>query len=86
MGKPKVTICIGSSCFSRGNTRNVEVAEKFLRDHNLQDDVDIDLAGGLCTGNCADGPIVVVDGKIHRHVDPGVMTDILNQLFPEAGK
>lgn len=83
MCKYKMIICIGSSCFVRGNARNVEIAEKFLADNGLTDEVDIDLAGGLCTGNCSDGPIVAVNGKIYRHVDPGVMLDLLYELFPE---
>lgn len=83
MAKVKMTICIGSSCFARGNAENVRMTEEFLAKRGLKDDVDIDLSGGLCTGNCADGPIVIVDGKVYRHVEGGVMTDILNQYFPE---
>ncbi len=80
--KRKIVICIGSSCFSRGNTKNVEIAEQFLKDRGLVDDVDIDLSGGLCLGQCAEGPNVVVDGKVYHHVDAGVMLDILNELYP----
>ncbi len=82
--KKKVVICVGSSCFSRGNAKNVEVTEKFLNDHGLKDDVDIELSGGLCVGQCAEGPNVIVDGKVYHHVDKGVMLDILNQLFPNT--
>ena len=70
MAKPKIVICMGSSCFARGNEKTV---------------VDVDLGASLCTGNCADGPIVVVDGKIYKHVDPLVMRDILETTFPEKG-
>ncbi len=80
--KKKVVICIGSSCFSRGNAKNVEVTEQFLQERGLKDEVDIDLSGGLCFGQCAEGPNVIVDGKVYHHVDQGVMLDILNQLFP----
>ena len=67
--RPQITICMGSSCFARG----------------LKDEVDVDLGASLCTGNCADGPIVVVDGKIYKHVDPLVMRDILEATFPQKG-
>ncbi len=80
--KKKITICIGSSCFARGNMKNVEVAEQFLKDRGLVDEVDVDLCGGLCLGQCAEGPNVVVDDKVYHHVDTGVMLDILNGLFP----
>lgn len=78
----KIKICIGSSCFARGNAANVDVAEKFLKQRGLRDDVDVDLSGGLCTGNCADGPIVTVDGKIHTHVTRERMLEILKEIFP----
>lgn len=80
----KMTICLGSSCFSRANSKNVEIAERFLKERGLKDDVDIDLAGSLCTGNCEEGPIVIVDGKVHKRVDSGAMLDLLNELFPNA--
>ena len=63
MAKPKIVVCIGSSCFSRGNERNVEVIQKYLEEHHLKDEVDVELEGSLCQGRCADGPIVVVGGQ-----------------------
>ena len=85
MSKPQITICMGSSCFARGNERNVEACERFLAERGLRDEADVELGASLCTGNCADGPIVVVDGKTYKHVDPLVMRDILEATFPEKG-
>ncbi len=82
MAKPKITICIGSSCFSRGNERNVEVVQKFLEENNLKDEIDVELEGSLCQGRCADGPIILVDDKVYTKVDSGVMLDIMKKLFP----
>jgi NADH:ubiquinone oxidoreductase subunit E len=73
---------MGSSCFARGNEKNVAYCEKFLAARGLRDEVDVVLGASLCTGNCAQGPIVIVDGKVHTQVDEGVMSDILNRLFP----
>ena len=64
---------MGSSCFARGNEKTVEACESFMAERGLKDEMDVDLGASLCTGNCADGPIVVVDGKIYKHVDPLVM-------------
>ena len=83
MAKVKIVICIGSSCFARGNADNVKVTEDFLAQRGLTDDIDIELSGGLCTGNCPDGPIVIVDGKVYKHVEKGVMLDILKSCFPD---
>lgn len=84
MSKPKIVICMGSSCFARGNERNLALCEEFMAARGLADEVDLDLSGSLCTGNCAEGPVVVVDGRVYTRVDRGVMGDILNGLFPEA--
>ena len=48
--------------------------------------MDVVLGASLCTGNCAEGPIVIVDGKVHTQVDEGVMSDILEELFPVEKK
>ena len=85
MAKPNIVICMGSSCFARGNEKTVEACESFLAARGLKDEVDVDLGASLCTGNCADGPIVVVDGKVYTHVEPLVMRDILEKLFPKQG-
>lgn len=82
MDKPQITICMGSSCFARGNARNLEITEEFLAARGLQDEVDVELGGSLCTGNCAEGPVVIVDGRVYTRVDRGAMADILASLFP----
>ena len=81
MAKPKITICMGSSCFARGNEKNLAACEEFLAARGLRDEVDVELGASLCTGNCAQGPIVMVDGRTYTNVDRGVMLDIMNDLF-----
>lgn len=74
---------MGSSCYTRGNARNVEIAENFIRDHDLDQkaDLDLDICGGLCTENCLDGPIVLIDGVVYKHVDGAVLLDLLESLM-----
>ena len=81
MGKVKMVICIGSSCFARGNAENVKIVEDFISQRGLPDEIDIELSGGLCTNNCPDGPVVIVNDKVYKHVTGGVMLDILEQYF-----
>ena len=83
MSKPKIVICMGSSCCARGNEKTVEACESFLAERGLKDEIDVDLGASLCTGHCAEGPVVVVDGKVYTHVDPLVMRDILEKIFPK---
>ena len=75
-----IVICMGSSCFARGNARNVELAEAFLDSHP-EIEARVDLRGGLCCDRCADGPNVVVDGVVHTRVDEPAMRAILDGLL-----
>ena len=84
MGKPTITICMGSSCFARGNEKNVALCEEFLAERGLRDEIDVELGASLCTGSCAQGPIVIVDGKTYTNVDSGVMRDIRERTFPRT--
>ena len=75
---------MGSSCFARGNEKNLAACEEFLSARGLKDEVDVDLGASLCTGNCAEGPVVIVEGKTYKNVDRGVMADILEKTFPKT--
>ena len=86
MAKRTMVICLGSSCYARGNSANLETAQRFMKERGLTDEVDLDLSGSLCSENCSDGPVVVVDGRIYRHVDAGAMRDLLKSLFPDGAK
>jgi NADH:ubiquinone oxidoreductase subunit E len=73
----RVTICMGSSCFARGNEENLRVLEEFVAGHGL--DADIVPAGSRCEGLCARGPNVSIDGTMHHEVDPGTLLDLLRE-------
>jgi len=75
----KICVCMGSSCFSRGNSRNARVIKDFLIAHNI-DDIDpeeTDMVGTLCEGLCKEGPIIMLDGVVYKHVTPTALPDLL---------
>ena len=78
-----ITICMGSSCFSRGNSRNIEVLQNHLSSHNLASAVE--LTGHLCQGHCNSGPNVTINGKMYHEVDPIVIVSLLNHYL-DGGK
>ncbi len=81
----RIVICMGSSCFARGNRKNLEVVEQFLREHEL--DVRVELAGSRCEEYCKLGPNVQIDGVLHHHVDTGTLIDLLNAHYAvDAGE
>jgi len=69
---------MGSSCFSRGNNRNIEALKEFLKTHPLPPAVQ--LAGHLCEGHCQLGPNVTVNGKLYHSVDPVVITSLIRHF------
>lgn len=71
----EITICMGSSCFSRGNSVIAQMIQDFIRDNNLENEVEI--RGCLCTGECRQGPNIRIDGKLYSQVSPGSLNDLL---------
>ncbi len=79
--KHEIMICLGSSCFARGNKSTLKVIVKYLEDHNLKDKVYFH--AGHCFGRCAEGPIVKINSKIYTGVDQYKIIDILTHELTE---
>jgi NADH:ubiquinone oxidoreductase subunit E len=79
MAKHHIKICLGSSCFSRGNNVNVEVIKNFLRKRNLE--ADISFSGRLCEEMCNKGPVIVVDDRVYEEVSQTRLHKILEEEF-----
>ena len=79
MAKHHIKICLGSSCFSRGNNVNVEVIKNFLRERNLE--ADIFFSGRLCQEMCNKGPVIVVDERVYEEVSQTRLQKILEEEF-----
>ncbi|MGO9017400.1 MAG: (2Fe-2S) ferredoxin domain-containing protein [Syntrophobacteraceae bacterium] len=58
----ELAICMGSSCFSRGNKNNIALIRDYIKRHGLNGKVL--LKGHLCEGLCKDGPNLTVDGTV----------------------
>ena len=69
---------MGSACFARGNDKNAEIIEKYIKDNNL--DATIELYGARCENNCEKGPNIYVDGKCITCSDNDVLKKILENI------
>ncbi len=80
MSKPKrsteLAICMGSSCFSRGNKRNIKLIQEYIDRQGLTGKVS--LKGHLCEGLCKEGPNITVDGQVYNLIEPAAMTAFLD--------
>ncbi len=74
-----ITICMGSSCFSRGNKEVLPIIKKFLAEHQLEQYVFF--KGELCSGKCEKGPILKIDDAEFSLVNPDKIYDILANYF-----
>ena len=78
MARINITVCMGSSCFARGNQENLAFIEAFIKEHNM--DAEIDLAGTRCENKCAKGPNVIINGVEYNDVNEEMLEEILMKL------
>jgi NADH:ubiquinone oxidoreductase subunit E len=79
-----ITICMGSSCFARGNNRNIEVLKDLAASRPRG--VGCELTGCLCQGQCTLGPNLMIEGQTYHEIDPvGVMALVNRQFALEGG-
>lgn len=75
--KHKIVICMGSSCFARGNERNIRLIQDFLRKNHLE--AEIEFVGSRCENRCSVGPNLTIDDVIYNHLDGDTLTELLNR-------
>lgn len=71
----QITVCMGSSCFSRGNSSNAEIVQRFIEKYNLASTVQV--RGCLCESECKNGPNIRINGKLFSQVAPEGLEDLL---------
>jgi len=72
-------ICLGSSCFSRGNKDVVQFIRDYLRKNHLDDRVIF--RGARCMGQCSNGPNLTINGKFIKGVNLSQIERILINEF-----
>lgn len=81
--KNEIEICLGSSCFSRGNRDTVQIIKEYLKKNHLDDKVI--LKGARCMDRCNEGPFVIINGRMWAEITPGEIERILDREFMETG-
>jgi NADH:ubiquinone oxidoreductase subunit E len=70
-----ITVCMGSSCFGRGNSVNAEAITRFAGKHHLQDRVEV--TGCLCCKACIRGPNIRINEKLFSGVSEETLEAII---------
>jgi NADH:ubiquinone oxidoreductase subunit E len=79
-----VMICLGSSCFARGNAENLRDLRAYLERYNVA--ANFRTRGRLCGEKCASGPTIIINGVEHEHVQSGTAVALLEQALQERDK
>ena len=74
-----LTICLGSSCFTRGNDENLPRIQAYLKVRGLEGRVA--LKGSRCEGRCQHGPNLRVDETFLEEVRPATLLDELERAL-----
>ncbi len=77
--KIDITICLGSSCFARGNAQNLKFIQEYLQTRGLKDKVNF--KGQLCSKLCNEGPVIIINGQTYKEVNKIKLDDILDKIF-----
>ncbi len=73
----EMNICLGSSCFSRGNKEVVMFIREYLKKNHLEDK--IIFKGVRCMGNCSNGPNLRINEDIREGITLAKIEGILDQ-------
>ncbi len=77
MKKKEITICLGSSCFSRGNNKNLEIIQEYIKNKGLE--ANVNFKGQLCSEKCQEGPVLTIDNTTYKEVTQTKLFEILDK-------
>ena len=79
--KSRIQICMGSSCFRRGNRKNLELIESYIAERNC--DAEVELLGSRCEEECRKGPNIQINGQMFHEVNQEMLYDLLKRYVGE---
>ena len=77
--KTEIVICLGSSCFARGNKTVVRIISDYLMSRNLE--AEVHFHGERCFGHCSKGPVIKLDTEFVEKIDELNITELLDRYM-----
>ena len=71
-----IQVCVGSSCHLKGSQDIVELLQKSIEEHKIEDDVV--LTGSFCIGKCNRTGVTV---QVNDDVHVGVTVETFSEFF-----
>jgi len=72
-------ICLGSSCFSRGNKELITFIREYLKKNYLEDKVVF--KGDRCMGRCSKGPNIRIGDRVIEGISLSNIEEVLDREF-----
>ncbi len=81
-GKYNIRVCMGTACFVKGGKKIVDRISKELNIEPGQTTVDrkYSLEINRCVGACGIAPVIIINDKVYKSVDPEKVMDIVYGL------
>jgi NADH-quinone oxidoreductase subunit E len=85
-GKHQINVCLGTACHVRGAVNVLQKIERTLgiKNGETTDDMQFTLETVNCLGACALGPIMVVDGEYHGHMNSMKVDSVLKKYNSQS--
>jgi NADH:ubiquinone oxidoreductase subunit E len=79
----EIVVCLGSSCFARGNSENLAILNQHMQNQGLN--ASVRLVGKLCQDQCKLGPNLAIGGELYHNVTAARLRELLQQLQVSSG-
>jgi NADH:ubiquinone oxidoreductase subunit E len=80
----EIIICLGSSCFARGNKNLLRIIQRYINQSGLSEKVFF--KGDHCFGDCSIGPNIKIGGKVYNQVSEENIHHILSDALYDLKK
>ncbi len=77
INKHNIRICLGSSCYTRGNAESLKIIQQYVEAKNIS--ASLDFRGHLCNENCNRGPVIKINGETFEEVQPSEVEKLLKE-------
>lgn len=86
-GKHLLTVCLGTACHVRGAPKFLDEVLGLLKvkPGETTKDGEFTMETVNCLGACAIGPVVVIDGKYHKHMTAGKLRALIQKTKVKNG-
>jgi len=74
----EIVVCLGSSCFARGNSEILALLQQFTQGKGAKGPVC--LSGCLCQDQCKQGPNLKVGNEFYHNITATRLRELLQQL------